>query len=519
MLVLKKLFVFFSSVFLLFSLTFIAFAAEGDVNVAVTVFNSDGEAFGEVTINIYTLDENTGNYQTSTPGYSTNSPTLVNNISIPIGTTFYAKAYDGLGNVYQYSADPENDNNIWFVLSENVLENVDTGDTRIPYIELYPSGETIAVYTPADPSIEETAPEADPSTEEIDLELDESTESSTDPATMTTVSDPIAYDLFELNVTVHSNKHEPVEAAKVYVYVNDLGLFTYDPDADSVYDSLYISTDVNGQTSGLNIPIDHEFYLFAIDESGNYYGGQYDNYYDRDNDWTSYDGTILENITTGEIKPTELILHPETLVPLDVPEGEEFDPATYFCGDFEDAIYTELTFEECEAIQYVKDSGIFTGTGEGLLEAFRPINRAEVTKVMVEYFGIESIDNLDEVVLFPDVAMGLWYTNYVYTARYKNIVGGYPDGYFRPENKINRVEMLKIFIEASGITAEESYLDIPDETIYYNDVEIEDPPQWFIRYSNYAFLNSLIENDGKLYPTDYMTRMDVIKLLYRASML
>jgi len=499
MLVLKKLFAFFSSVFLLFS--------------------SDGEAFGEVTINIYTLDENTGNYQTSTPGYSTNSSTLVNNIPIPIGATFYAKAYDGLGNVYQYSADPENDNNIWLVLSENVLENVDTGDTRIPYIELYPSGETIAVYTPADPSTEETDPEADPSTEETDLELDESTESSTDPATMTIVLDPIAYDLFELDVTVHSNKHDPVEAAKVYVYVDGLGLFTYDPDIDSVYDSLYISTDVNGQTSGLNIPIDHEFYLFAIDESGNYYGGQYDNYYDRDNDWTSYDGTILENITTGEIKPTELILHPETLVPLNVPEGEEFDSATYFCGDFEDAIYTELTFEECEAIKYVKDSGIFTGTGEGLLEAFRPINRAEVTKVMVEYFDIEIIDNFDEVELFPDVAMGLWYTNYIYTARFNNIVGGYPDGYFRPENKINRVEMLKIFIEASGITAEESYLDIPDETIYYNDVEIEDPLQWFIRYSNYAFLNSLIENDGKLYPTDYMTRMDVIKLLYRASML
>ena len=79
--------------------------------------------------------------------------------------------------------------------------------------------------------------------------------------------------------------------------------------------------------------------------------------------------------------------------------------------------------------------------------------------------------------------------------------------------------MLRIFIEASGITEDESYLVIPDDVIYYNDVDVNEGTQWFIRYANYGFFNSLIENDGNLNPSEYMTRMDVIKLLYRASML
>ncbi len=530
MLYLKNFFRFFSFVFLILTLNFTAFAQESTVDIDVIVFNTDGEAFGEVTVYIYTLDEDTGEYQASTTGYMTNSSTLTNTIPVVLGSTFYAIAYDGDGNIYKYSDDPDNDSNIWIVLSDNLIENVDTGETRIPYVELYISEETVEVYTPEETDAEDDEDTTDDdSTESSDDESsdDDSTESSTDPDTMTTISDPSSYDLFELDITVHTNTHGLVENAEVYVHVDNLEgveLFTYDVDGDGTHESGSISTDANGETSGLNIPIGYEFHVFALAYDsdsgvGTTYGGTYDSYYDRGNYWISYDGVTMENVATGEISPTSLTLHPGTLIPWDVEEGD-LDPATYLCGDFEDAAYSDLSFEECEAIEYVIDEGIFEGTGEGLLEPFRAINRAEVTKVMVEYFDIEIMADISEVETFPDVAMDSWYTNYVYTARAHEIVDGYPDGYFKPENPINKVEMLRIFIESSGVTDEESYLEIPDEITYYNDIEVNlDDIQWYIRYANYAFLNNLIENDGNLYPSEDMTRMDVIKLLYRASML
>ena len=154
MLTIKKFFTFLSFVLLMFSLTLTAFAEETDVEVAVTVFNSEGEAFGEVTVYIYTLNEDTGDYQESI-GYMTNSSTLTNNIAITLGSTFYAKAYDADGNVYQYAEDPDVDNNIWTILNANLIENVDTDETRIPYVELYPTGETIAVATSEEEETEE----------------------------------------------------------------------------------------------------------------------------------------------------------------------------------------------------------------------------------------------------------------------------------------------------------------------------------------------------------------------------
>ena len=79
--------------------------------------------------------------------------------------------------------------------------------------------------------------------------------------------------------------------------------------------------------------------------------------------------------------------------------------------------------------------------------------------------------------------------------------------------------MLKILIEASGITEDISYSLIPEDEVYFNDIQITPFNSWFIRYANYAYFNKLIENDGNLKPNESMTRMDVIKLLYRTSLI
>ena len=172
----KNLCKFLSFLILILSINLTAFAQESEVDIAVTAFNSDGEAFGEVTIYIYSLNEETGEYQQSETGFMTNSDTLTNNIPVALGATFYAKGFDAEGNVYQYSDDPDNDNNIWTILSDNVIENVDTGETRIPYVEIYPSSESINTYDPDssdDTSSDDTSSD-DTSSDDTSDDVDES---------------------------------------------------------------------------------------------------------------------------------------------------------------------------------------------------------------------------------------------------------------------------------------------------------------------------------------------------------
>ena len=93
------------------------------------------------------------------------------------------------------------------------------------------------------------------------------------------------------------------------------------------------------------------------------------------------------------------------------------------------------------AISTLSNMGIIDGYPDG---SFRPnagITRAEFAKIAVSFFK----DNVRETIgdRFSDIH-GKWYTEYVNLANELAIVNGYPDGTFRPENKITRAEAMQI---------------------------------------------------------------------------
>ncbi len=67
------------------------------------------------------------------------------------------------------------------------------------------------------------------------------------------------------------------------------------------------------------------------------------------------------------------------------------------------------------------------------------------------------IDEVEKVVLaetespFTDVSFGDENFDAITTLYYKGIVDGYPDGTFKPSNKINRAEFLKFVVEATNV--------------------------------------------------------------------
>ena len=93
------------------------------------------------------------------------------------------------------------------------------------------------------------------------------------------------------------------------------------------------------------------------------------------------------------------------------------------------------------AISTLSNMGIIDGYPDGTFRPNAGITRAEFAKIAVSFFK----DNLRETIgdRFSDIH-GKWYTEYVNLANELAIVNGYPDGTFRPDNKIIRAESMTI---------------------------------------------------------------------------
>jgi len=97
-----------------------------------------------------------------------------------------------------------------------------------------------------------------------------------------------------------------------------------------------------------------------------------------------------------------------------------------------------------EAIDYVESRGIVEGYPDGTYKPDQPINRVEFTKIIIATEFTESqIENCNSVS-FSDVPDGAWYTHYVCVAEMNDIVDGYPDGTYQPPNLITFAEASKI---------------------------------------------------------------------------
>lgn len=141
-----------------------------------------------------------------------------------------------------------------------------------------------------------------------------------------------------------------------------------------------------------------------------------------------------------------------------------------------------------EAITLLADLGIVKGQGDTL--EFRPedkVNRAEILKMALNSFARDTsayyfaeLRGDDFVNPFIDTGEAEWYFPYVLSGVAYNFVEGYPDGTFKPDQKINRVEALKLALESAGII-----------------VGVPKPgEQWYAPYMDWAILNDLYDGVG-----------------------
>ncbi|MBI5414552.1 S-layer homology domain-containing protein [Candidatus Peregrinibacteria bacterium] len=93
-----------------------------------------------------------------------------------------------------------------------------------------------------------------------------------------------------------------------------------------------------------------------------------------------------------------------------------------------------------KSIQFLKDNNVVTGYADGTYRPDKPLIRAEFTKIIV--LGTRQDVEPATIAPFPDVPLGKWYTDFIAFCARLEYVKGYPDGTFKPNQEINKVEGL-----------------------------------------------------------------------------
>ena len=110
------------------------------------------------------------------------------------------------------------------------------------------------------------------------------------------------------------------------------------------------------------------------------------------------------------------------------------------------------------AVNFIANEEIVGGHDDGSFAPDAEINRAELTKILVE---TKFADELAEFELpaescFPDVPLDAWFAPFVCFAQQNAIISGYPDGEFKPANAVNLAEAITILVQTFKFSVEEA---------------------------------------------------------------
>jgi len=137
------------------------------------------------------------------------------------------------------------------------------------------------------------------------------------------------------------------------------------------------------------------------------------------------------------------------------------------------------------AINWLSENNIINGYEDGTFKPDQTVNRAEFLKILYEI--LESDISETSTYMFEDVPHDAWYGKYLYLAYMDGAIEGYPDGTFRPENPINFAEAFKI-IQRSFFyewDPDDSWMYWHKYVPCYKDLGASNWDQWYWGYIHY----------------------------------
>ncbi|MEM9991871.1 MAG: S-layer homology domain-containing protein, partial [Bacteroidota bacterium] len=162
-----------------------------------------------------------------------------------------------------------------------------------------------------------------------------------------------------------------------------------------------------------------------------------------------------------------------------------------------------------EEIAFMLSNRFMSGYPNGTFRPDNPLTRAEFATMLVKVLGIST--NTSNAGRFNDIS-GHWAKTNILSAANAGYVSGYPDGTFRPNDKITKMQV-NLAVANIGISGG-SWSSFANH--FYDDSSV---PSWARAAIYKSFANKLIPcypNIKRYEPNSNSTRANAVVVLYRA---
>lgn len=156
-----------------------------------------------------------------------------------------------------------------------------------------------------------------------------------------------------------------------------------------------------------------------------------------------------------------------------------------------------------DAVKFVSKNGLMNGIGSTIFAPDANLTRAQLAQIL---YNKEDKPAVNSTSSFTDVAAGDWYAPTVAWAAANNIVGGYGNGQFGPNDNITREQLAVMLWRYAGVPTANSDLAFSDVG------QISDFAQDAIRW---AVENKILNGKGNniLDPKGFATRAEAAQML------
>ncbi|WP_081392530.1 Ig-like domain-containing protein [Paenibacillus odorifer] len=232
------------------------------------------------------------------------------------------------------------------------------------------------------------------------------------------------------------------------------------------------------------------------------------------------EGMDPNKITTGVYVDSEGSVHhvPTKVVVID---GKYFATINSLSGGTYSVIWHPLEFSDVAnhwAKEAVNDMGsrlVIEGTGSGQFTPDQAITRAEFAAIVVRGLGLE----MEQAATpFSDVKTTDWYNSAINTAFTYQLINGFEDGMFRPDEHITREQAMLIIAKAMKITALQTKLSVQSADVLLAPfTDSSKVSNWAISGVTDTLQAGIImgRSSKGLAPKDDMTRAEVAEIVKR----
>ena len=157
-----------------------------------------------------------------------------------------------------------------------------------------------------------------------------------------------------------------------------------------------------------------------------------------------------------------------------------------------------------EAVDYVLRNDLMGGYGNGLFGPNDNLSRAQFAQIL---FNKEGRPVVNYLLQYGDVAEGAWYTEAIRWATSRGIVGGYGNGTFGPNDNITREQLAVMLWRYAGSPA------ATDKELHFTDAD--KASGYALEALRWAVENGILNGygDGRLGPQGQATRAQVAQML------